>query len=79
MDQIIASLEQLKITYPARVSSMPAQSPEVTKKDLLNILRQLWRQNKQLNSENIQLKNELRNLRNVIAGLDHTKIPEWIT
>jgi len=79
MDQLIASLEQLKITYPARVSSRPLQSPEVTKKDLVNILGQLWHQNKQLNSENIQLKNELRTLRNMITGLDHTKIPEWIT
>lgn len=80
MEQIIQSLERLKITPSAGCvhKSSPANN-NPTKKDLVNISLQLWHDNKQLKSENNHLRNELRNLRALVACNSQMKIPEWIT
>lgn len=69
MEDLIASLRELKIVYPEVVCPSPRLPP--TRQTLVSCICHLYNQN-------FQLKQEIERLRRLLEVVDEPCIPEWV-
>jgi len=67
MEDLIASLSQLKIVYPEQTKSTMGFSNQLLGKTVCHLYH-----------ENIQLKQEIFRLRSLLEVVNNPRLPEWV-